>query len=508
MNMKLKHAHILAICACIFFFLVYSYVAFLTPPQFRYPDDRVNYFFANLYSQTGELSYSEDLNEISYGIIRPDGTVYTNGKVVPQKFLGFPVISGTMGVISPKIIRFFTPLLAIIGVIFLYILLRDLFNKRIALLSSFLLFILPPYWFWSTLTMMENVASCAMLIISLRYFFKLLETGTAGHYVLSSLFFGLSLFIRPDYTLFAVPLFIIVLWNRRQIKRAYAGLAVFSFIVALGPLFILNNELYGSPLLTGTHASAGIPSGIVEPTFTMANLFENFTNLIDLTPLLFLCGFLGLLYCAKRRIQPHYAAFPIMCTLILAFYYLGGVVSYSTVRSSYVRYFLPISVLSLPFISYLICSLRSKFTSILLIFGIVVTSALIVVPAVNDNLELCEGYAMTNSEIIAVTEPEAVIFLDYWDGKAIFPERRVGLVRELPEEGRTKSLCEIVAALSEREVPVYLLIEQRFKELIDTQTVAEELSAMGYTLSETRHKNLHRVLEKSNPGDDNVRADM
>jgi hypothetical protein len=481
----------LVVCACIFF-LVYSYVACSTS-TFRYPDDRVNYFFANLYSQTGELTYSEDLNEVAYGTIHPEGTVYIDGKVVSSKFLGFPVISGTAGILSPEIIRFLTPLLAIIGAIFLYLLLRDLFSKKIALLSFCLLFILPPYWFWGTLTMMENVASCVMLIISVRYFFKLINTNKLSHYILAPLFFGLALFMRPDYIFIAIPLFMVLLWNIKKLKKIYVILSVFSFLVAVGPFFILNNALYGSPLSTGIHASANITEGIWAPSFSVSNLFENSVNLVDLTPLLFLCGFIGILYCAKRRIQLHYIAFSVLCTIIIALYYLGGVVSYTTIRSSYVRYFLPISVLFLPFATYFILSFKRKIFSIMLIFGIIVTSALIVVPEVNTNLEVNESYAIRGSEIVDATEPEAVIFLDYWDGVAIFPERRVGQWRQLPEDGRAEALCEILAELSERGVPVYVLMNRQFIENIDTETFVEELSVMGYTLSESGYENLYRV---------------
>ena len=192
-------------------------------------------------------------------------------------------------------------------------------------------------------------------------------------------------------------------------------------------------------------------------------------------------------YCIKRRVHLQYMVFVVLCLLALSFYFLSGRVSPTNVHGSYTRYFLPVYLLSLPFISYLIFSFRWKFVSVLLILTIVVASILTVLPAIDDNLKHVEGYARLNSKVVDATEPDAIIFLDYWD-KAIFPERRVGLVAQLPEENRCEMLSEIVARLSERNTPVYLLVEREFRERIDYETLVKELAARGYTLIETGGK--------------------
>lgn len=495
--MKIKHSYFLLILALIFF-VIYSYVSFNSPPKFVSPDETTNYFFGNLYSQTGELRYTDKLNEIAFGIIRPRATVYIDGNVVPAKFMGFPLIIGTIATITPEMVRFITPLLAIIGAIFLYLLVRDLFNSKIALLSFLLLLVMPPYWYWSTLVMFENVAACTMFIISIRYFFKFLETNEASHYLLSGLFLGLSLFIRPDYILFVIPLLILFLWNIRKINKAYAVLTVVSFTLSLSPFFILNKQLYGHFLSTGTHVLYNASQVIPIFSFNIANIFENSFNLINLTPLLLICGLLGLLYCIKKRIRSQYMVFLIICSLVISFYFLSGRIVPTGIHNSYVRYLLPIYMLSLPLVSYLVYSLRTKFVIVLLILVMLVTSIFTVLPAIHDNLESIEGYARLNRQVVNVTEPNAVIFLDYWD-KAIFPERRVGLVGELPQENRNEKLSEIIMQLFERGVPVYLLIEQHFRQLIANETLVQEFLIRGYRLKETKMKNLYqleRIKEK------------
>lgn len=485
-----NHKYILVVFAAIFF-VVYSYPALVSPPKFVSPDETANYFFTELYSETGELAYSDELNEIAHGIIRPRGTVYSDGRIVPQKFLGFPVVNGTVAVLIPEFVRFLTPLLAVVGVLFLFLLLRDLFNERVAVTSSLLLFISSPYWYWSSMGMFENVAGCVMLIISLRYFFKLLTTNDLKDYLLTGLFLGLALFMRPEFILLAAPLFIIVLLNRKRIRKLYACLSLLSFIVAISPFFILNDSLYGSPLSTGHHLHYGVAEPISIGSFSMVNILKNSVNLVLLTPLLFLFSLFGLVSCSKKGVNLHYILFFIVASLTLCFYFLSGRVSSIDIHSSYVRYLLPLYLLSLPFVSHFILRFKSKI-AILLVCSIVLVSVPWVVLKTDANLNSSARYDRISSEIVEATEPDAVIFLDYWD-KAVFPERKVGLVRELPEESRCETLSEIVTKLSEMDIPIYALIEKRFLDFIDYDTFATELSARGYTLSETGREGLYGI---------------
>jgi hypothetical protein len=490
--MKVTRAHKLILLLSIIFFIIYSYLSFSSPARYVSPDETVNSFFTTMYSQTGELSYTEDLNEIAQGIIHPRSALYLDGKIVDQKYLGFPVVNGTMSIVVPEIIRFFTPIMAILGAVYLYLLTRDIFNKRIALFSFMLALLLPPLWYWSSLALFENVAGCAVFIIALRYFFKALDTNGPQHFFLWGLFLGLALFIRAEYILLCIPFAIVALWTIKKLKKRYIVLTAVSFLIALGPFFLLNNELYGSPLLTGTHIRYGIEEPISMSSFSVGNIFTNLSNLTLLTPVLFLCGFLGSLYCFKKGLNRRYIWVFVLSAISITTYFLSGRVLSSDVHSSYVRYLLPVYLLSLPLLSYFLLSFKSKYIGILITIAIVVTSVAIVVPKVNDNLMVCKRYAGLSSRVASVTEPDAIIFLDYWD-KAIFPERKVGLVAELPEENRSEILCNILVQLDARDVPVYLLAEAEFKKVVDYESLVQELSARGYVLSQTGYGSLYEI---------------
>ena len=490
--MSINREYKVIILLSLIFFAIYSYLSFSSPARYISPDETANSLFTSVYSQTGGLSYTDNLNEIAHGIIHPRSTLYLDGKILDQKFLGFPVVNGTIAVVIPEIIRFFTPILAIIGAIFLYLLTRDLFNKKVALLSFILALMLPPFWYWSSLALFENVAGCSILIISLRYFFKALDTNELKHFILWGLFLGLALFIRAEDILFCIPLAIILLWARKRLKKRYIVLTAISFLIALGPFFLLNNELYGSPLLTGTHVRYSVEQAIPISSFSIQNLFTNISNLTLLTPVLFSCGFLGFLYCFKKGLNRRYIWFFILSAISIGLYFLSGRVLSSDVHSSYVRYLLPVYLLSLPLPSYFILSFKSKYIGILITIVLLATSVAIVVPNVSDNLAACKNYAGLSSNVASVTEPDAVIFLNYWD-KAVFPERKVGLVADLPEENRSEMLCDILVQLYTRNIPEYLLIEQRFKDVVDYESLVQALSARGYVLSDTGVNNLYGI---------------
>ena len=304
----LKHEYII-ITYAIIFFIVYSYVTFILPNDLYFRDEIVNTQFAELYAQTGELSYFEDLNYIAEGIIHPINEVFYNGKVLPAKFIGFPVINGTISVVFPQVEKFLTPIFAVLGAIFLYLLTRDIFNKRIAILSFSLLFFVPAYWYWSTFVMVENIAGCVMLIISLRYFFKLLNTHETKYYLLSSLFFGISFFIRPDFIFFSIPLAIFLLLNVKKVDRLNSIWAIFSLLISLGPFLILNYQLYGSPLRTGQHVLYGVSQAVPITSFSFLNIFNNSMILVNLTPVLFLCSLLGLFIALRKGGYRNYILF-------------------------------------------------------------------------------------------------------------------------------------------------------------------------------------------------------
>lgn len=499
MRMKLLgDPRFLVVLLSFVFFICYAWAPISLPPKFIHPCENQNYVFSDLYSQSGELSYEEPLNEIAHGVILPRDTAYFNGRVIPTRYLGFPVIVGTSGTVIHELMRFITPIAAIVGAIFLYLILRDHFGKKIATISYILLLVLPQYWFWSSYTMMENVISCTLLMIALRYFFKLSTDGRLSHYLLASMFFGMALFVRADFIFLFIPVVILLIWNRKKIKPLYSLLAIPSFMLALMPFLIWNKDLYGSFFSTGQHVRpriGEISSELIDmPGMHPSNLWENSVHLFDLTPVLFVCGFLGLIYCLRDRFNLQYMVFFVGSTFIPAFYFLNGIVRPGLLDDSYTRYLLHGYMLMIPFVVYFIFSFRSAFVRVAIAMVLVVTSILLVLPSdryFRDDAPFC---VVANERIVEITEPEAVVFISqlHWD-KAIFPERRVGLTQNLPGDDRNKTLAETMVALVEHGVPVYLHIERGRNEIVDYELVSRELLDLDYRMEFTEARSFYSI---------------
>jgi len=487
--------YILTVCSVIFF-IIYSYLAFISPDKFVSPDEVANYHFTQLYAQTGELRYTENLNDIAQGIIHPRGAVYTDGYVTSAKFLGFQVVNGTSAVIIPDFIRFLTPFLAIIGALFFYLLIRDMFNPKIALLSYLLLLVLPIYWYWSSLSMFENIAGCAMIIISFRYFFLLFKSSKVSYFVLFGLFYGLALFIRPDFIFLAIPIGIITLWNIKKIKQVNLIWAFIAFLMSFGPFLTLNNLLYGSPLTTGQHVQYGITQTLIGAEFSIGNLLTNSHNLINLMPVLFMCTLFGIILRVKKcGIKSNYLAFSVIGLIALSLYYLDDKVIETSIHISYGRYLLPISILFIPLFSYFIIKFQNKIIPTILIFSIVILNILTVVPVIDSNQKSVEGYATLSQIVVDTTETDAVIFLDYWD-KAIFPERRVAIVGELPSDNLDKTFFNITIKLYDKGLRVYIYFKVELTELVAKETMDDLFLSSGYQLQETDVKDLYKLTEQ------------
>ena len=491
----LKNPKYILVTCSVLFFVIYSYLALISPDKFVSPDETTNYHFTQLYAQTGELRYSEDLNNIAEGIIHPRGAVYTDGYVTSGKFIGFQVMNGTIAILIPEIIRFLTPLLAVVGALFFYLLVRDMFNRQIALFSYLLLLVFPTYFYWSSLSMFENISGCAMLIISLRYFFKSIKSGNLSYYVLFGLFLGFSLFIRPDFVFFLLPVGVIVLWNIKSIKKGHIICAFLVFLVSFAPLLIMNNTLYGSPLLTGQHIQTGTTQTFLGAEFNIGNLYSNVINLISLTPVIFISILFGLIiWLRNNNIKSTYLVFSVIGLLIFSLYYLDDKVIETNIHSSYGRYLLPASILFIPFLPYFLLKLRSKIIPVVLIIVIVILSISTVAPFIESNQQSVKGYESIGQEVAEATEPDAVIFLTYWD-KAIYPERRVAIVSELPEENLPEDFSDIAIRVYDEGVPVYVFYKIELTEIVTKETMDELLATRGFRLQETSVANLYKLTK-------------
>lgn len=255
----------LVIVVAVLFFLGTSSFNFYTQSddfvKWASPDENSNYIFTKLYGQTGELTISEKYNLYAGDIIHPRSFRSDFGVLKPVSFLGIILIYGKIvSFTTYKILPFLTPFFASLGIVFFYLLIKQIFGRRNAFICAFLLAIFPPYIYYTARSMFHNILFLVLLIIGLYFlvainkkektkysnYVNLLRTSLAG------IFFGLSIMVRTSELMWVAPM-LAVIWffyiKRVSITKLILFLSL--FFLAATPALYYNKILYGSYFFGG-----------------------------------------------------------------------------------------------------------------------------------------------------------------------------------------------------------------------------------------------------------------
>lgn len=368
------------------------------------PDENANAFFAQQFSQTGRLAVFEPLNIAFNDALHPRSTVSVNGWLVPGGFIGLPVLYGIIiSFFGGWILTFITPLLAIVALFAWYGLVKKIYDREIAALSSLLLAIMPAWWYYSARSLMPNVPFVAFLIFA-GYFLITRPSKNKRYsemdFVISGLLTGLALFIRPSELIWlALASVVAAVWFRTKCSIRPILLFLGSIVIALIPMLFLNQATYSSPFTTGYTVEAD-PSTrsarggdiILSPELACGELCESVEvsgteSSSEIRQLLFpfglsrtstitnalsyglgmfwwiaILGLIGLpllfptrqIESSKRNEQKAYLTFAAIASVYLIILY-GSWTFYDnpdqsqvTMANSHVRYWLPIFVLATP----------------------------------------------------------------------------------------------------------------------------------------------------------------
>ncbi|MEI6836062.1 MAG: glycosyltransferase family 39 protein [Candidatus Falkowbacteria bacterium] len=411
---------LLAILIALVFFVGASSYNFITQREgtikWNSPDETANYYFTKSYATTHELSKFEPADVVASDLVIPRSFKSENGWLKPVSFLGIILIYGEIGsLLSPTVIPYLTPFFGALGIIFFYLLVARLFNRRLALMSAALLAIFPVYLYYSVRSMFHNVLFLVLLIIG--FYFLTLSLDKAYSYLskpkliswklprniligwlfmfISGLSIGLAVMTRASELLWLAPILaIVILFYGRRI--GFSRLLIFAGGLGLGllPAFYFNQILYQSPFYGGYSemnrslvdiSSAG--TELVKNTITVQlssyqeifnrifkNIFffgfhvgqswEMFRHyVIEMFPwLTYLAGFgfLGLVILNfKRPRKKDIVYFLIWATLsvILVLYYGSWRFTDNpnaasyTIGNSYTRYWLPMYLMAIPLVA-------------------------------------------------------------------------------------------------------------------------------------------------------------
>lgn len=248
-----KHNSLLAVIILgVLFFGVYSWYYSGNTSMFTSPDETANNFFIDRFARTSELTLYEPLNQVvSSGIVRPRSTAYVDGVITSGSFVGMIIIYGLIAkVFSVGVIPFLTPFFAVLGAVTFFLLIRELFGKKIALISYILLITLPPFWYYSSRGMFHNVLFVSLLIIGLYLLVsQLRHNRNIVWYAGSGLCIGLAIFVRAsEFVTIMIPFLFILILHRKRIQYTDMIALCIPIVGVVILILIINNTLYGSPL--------------------------------------------------------------------------------------------------------------------------------------------------------------------------------------------------------------------------------------------------------------------
>ena len=388
----------------VIFVIIYSWFSFTTSlpyyasaerltPIFSWPDAMANNFFIDHFIEKSNFVFPEALNSVVNNIIHPRSTnVIANGSIVPTAFLGFVTIHGLIGkLIGVWLVKFLTALAAGGTVLFFYGLIKNLFNKNIALISAILLFTLASYWYYANLVMLPTIMF--VFLVMAGFYFVIKNTDKNWLTLLGGLFLGLASIVRlTEIAWIFLTLAIIMAIFHKKISFEKVLLFVIGFIVPIALLLYYNNQTYDSPWLFGyfrmndglgvvDRFPAEIKAASAEGSavlryfklifspfgFSAKHIVLNFYRyfVLFLWPYVALVSVGGLVWLYqvyKNKVEKAQVAY-VVCSLVICAWlilYYGSwefadkmVLRDNLIASSYVRYWLVMNIMILPFIALL-----------------------------------------------------------------------------------------------------------------------------------------------------------
>ncbi len=253
------------------FFFIYSTLSFRSyqngVPLFNSPDETANYFFSKRFAESGTLTFSEPLLLQSKGYVHPRSMTAVGENVAPVSFLGLPVIYGALAkIFTPQAIPFFTPAIASITALFLFLLVRNICSVQAAVPAMILFLIHPAYMFNANRALLPNILFVDFLVIGCALASQMVRMRNRAAALcvgfLAGVAIGASMWVRFSESIWIVGLLLafgIAYIRKVRIRMIAAFIAGMAIPMIL--MFQYNAIVYGNPLLFG-YQTAVIPTAV------------------------------------------------------------------------------------------------------------------------------------------------------------------------------------------------------------------------------------------------------
>lgn len=421
--------------------------------------------------------------------------------ILPVGFWGLAVLYGFLAkLVGVGSIAFVTPFLSVLAGWALFAIWKKIFTPKIAGWATFLYFIHPVVWYYSARGLLPNIPLVSFLILAVFFIFvqpfKSFFDNRKLNWIddlLGSSMLCFALLIRPNEILW-IGLAGLILFFSYLRKISFLRIVVWLIPVILSMVlyFYINNSIFGS--VAGSYVvsrSLEVKSwlGFIFPFgINIKNiLLSGYVYFAKMYWYLVLPALLGVVFYFKEYIlskkpiskdQKNYLWIFILVSLFLFIYYGSlRVVSFSleTIGIAYSRYWVPIHIMSLPFvvlgaIKMLSYSFLEKYKKYLVAVLVVLVSffnfrAVFLgvdgLLAMQDNLNYLEE---VRTDVLANTDPSAIIVTDRED-KFFWPHRQVIVKFYNPRVGQA------ISDFVQQGWPIYYfsptLEKQKLEETLD-----------------------------------------
>ena len=491
-----------------------------------HPDDQDLFVFSEVLLHSGHLWYQSPLNaEYDTDAFRPGLDDYESDPAAGEKIrarytpgIYFLLCLGHIaGFRGPFII---VSIMGVLGVLFLYLLVRELYDYKTAMMAAVFLGFSAPYIFWSNM-LFSNIPAVSLFLGGLYFLARAVRyRGRRIDYLATILFFSFAVWIRYEFILIVlVALLVVVFKYRRGIRLKYVIESI-ALVVLLGALFAGLNQLTTDSAF-GLHPAKGVGGTanlmlVKYPTSLFGNrvahaIFYNARMYIyAVAPVLTVLGVLGVVYCLKKKKREGFLVALLLVGLLVLYYY-GKSGSYwgyrdNIMASSYTRYFLPVmaglAVFAGVFAVRYLGERLNRRAAVLLLALIIIAHVVVsvnVAQGMKFGLEYTDrsfGHRRDVNYFIAGLPEDSVVVDLTQDGfyNLMTISKTVFVPDKIPEHEREERTVEIITGLVSSGVPVYA-INTEGRGLFDIQLLEAGLSP--FFLQEIEHPVIFEVGGKT-----------
>jgi hypothetical protein len=476
----------------IFVFTLFSFLILSTflvhyfKDIFNSPDELANFYFIKQFKEQNNFFLPSPSREELPSFVHPRSMLRIGSFLIPVGFVSFPLFLGLIAkILGLKLLPYFIVFISFLAILAWFGFLKFIFGKQIALLSSFVLLLHPAYFALSLRPFSPNLFFVNCLIFAAYFFSKTLtlqrvklpsedqpvnielpltaqpQSKRRIFSFLFGLFFGLALALRPSeivWLLFSI--FLIFFFLRKDLKAFSYLFACLGLALPLGLLFWFQRFTYGHILATGYTMQLFQTEDLFSLILSLGKkilfpfgfnlrqswqvVFSYFVNLMWWFALPCFLGIVSLLF--KPAVMPQgfrkkisfWLLFFTLIFLWLALFYgpweikdrLDNKIGLGV---SYVRYFLPLYLLSIPLISLGIWRLIRFFrferkVSFVLIMVLIFLSLRLVWWGTDESIlslfQTLKTYEKVRNEVLFFLPSSAIILTERSD-KIFFPHYEV-----------------------------------------------------------------------------------